>query len=268
MLGDTMSEPAPATGISLRYAVAPSREAWELPEGPVPESTTHRDAADDIKQVPDEWVRRTGRSARIVCNLAIGWDLAHRGRGVDPDVCVLEPPPSDPHIRSLRTWDPGHVVPRICFEVVSESHPYKDYAEVPERYAAMGTRELVVFDPLLAGPVALGEPVPLQIWRRTDASTFERVYSGEGPAFREERGAWLHPDGPLLRFTDDREGTRPWLTALERALADKERALADSDRGGRSHLGGSRERHAARSGTTDLLQDECGANTPWKRMRG
>jgi hypothetical protein len=109
------------------------------------------------------------------------------------------------------------VIPRLCFEVVSENHPYKDYAEVPERYAAMGTRELVVFDPLLAGPVALGGPVPLQLWRRTDASTFERVYFGEGPAFSEELGAWLKPDGLRLRFSDEREGTRPWPTALERA---------------------------------------------------
>jgi len=228
MLGDTMSEPA--TAISIRYNVAPSREAWELPEGPVPESTTHHDAAEHIEQVLEEWVRRTGRNARIVYSLAVKWDPGHRGRGVDPDVCVLEPPPEEEHLRSLRTWEPGHVVPRVCFEVVSENHPYKDYAEVPERYAAMGTAELVVFDPLRAGPVALGGPVLLQIWRRTDASTFERVYFGEGPAFSAELGAWLHPDGARLRFTDDREGTRPWLTPLERALADTERALTDKDR--------------------------------------
>jgi hypothetical protein len=213
MLGDTMSEPA--TAISIRYAVAPSREAWELPEGPVPESTTHDEAVDHIKDTLVEWVARTGKVARVVRNLAVRWDPAHRGRGVDPDVCVLEPPPEEEHLRSLCTWKPGHVVPRVCFEVVSENHPYKDYAEVPERYAAMGTRELVVFDPLLAGPVALGGPVLLQIWRRTDPRTFERVYSGEGPAFSEELGAWLRPDGARLRICDDREGTLPWLTALE-----------------------------------------------------
>jgi hypothetical protein len=160
-----MSEPASA--IFIRYAVEPSREAWEPPE---------------------------------------------------------------PHLSSLRSWESGHVAPRVCFEVVSESHPYKDYAEVPERYAAMGTFELVVFDPLRAGPVALGGPVLLQIWRRTDASTFERVYFGEGPAFSAELGAWLHPDGARLRFTDDREGTRAWLTPLERALSatDRERTLREA----------------------------------------
>jgi Uma2 family endonuclease len=220
----------PASAISIRYTVQPSREAWELPEGPVPESTTHDRAVDHIKHTLEEWVLRTGRAARVVRNLAVKWDRRWPGRGVDPDVCLLEPPPVEEHLASLRAWEAGHVVPRLCFEVVSESHPYKDYREIQERYAAMGTRELIVFDPLKAGPVALGGPVLLQVWRRTDPGTFERLYFGDGPAHSAELGAWLRADGERLRFSDDRDGSRPWLTSLERERAEKERERTEKER--------------------------------------
>jgi hypothetical protein len=35
----------------------------------------------------------------------------------------------------------GHVVPRLAIEVVSQSHPYKDYAVVQDKYAAARASE-------------------------------------------------------------------------------------------------------------------------------
>lgn len=217
--------------VSVRYPVRPKLDAWVLPEGSVPQSIPHQDAVRHLELVLVEWVRRTGRKAAVANDLAVRWLPEAPRTGIDPDVCLLEPPPPGFHeLSSLCTWKPGHVVPPICFEVVSESHPYKDYLEIQDRYAAMGTRELVVFDPLLAGPSLLGGPVPLQIWRRDAVGLFERVHYSDAPAFSDVLGAWLCPRGRLLELANDREGREIWPTGEERAQAEAERAQAEAER--------------------------------------
>jgi hypothetical protein len=223
-----MSEP-PVAAISVRYAVRP-RDAWVLPEGPVAESTTHDAAVTRLSLILQAWVREQGGSARIARNLAVRWTQNAPKVGVDPDVCVIRPAPPESHLRSLRTWEPGHTVPTVCFEIVSESHPYKDYSSIQDRYASMGTPELVVFDPLLAGPAVLGGPVPLQLWRRDPVGILERLHFGGGPAFCMALGAWLHPCGKTLEIANDQEGRSRWLTGEERECAEKERERAEKER--------------------------------------
>ncbi len=224
-----MASPVPA--ISVRYPVRLAEDAWVIPEeGPVPESTTHDAAVQRLKMLLDAWVTRTKRLARITRNLAIRWLESAPTVGIDPDVAVIEPCPKEAHLRSLRTWKPGHVAPRLCFEVVSENHPYKDYAGIQDRYAAMGARELIVFDPLLVGPRALGGPVALQVWRRDSSGALERVHFGGPPAYSVELGAWLHSNGNLLDIADDKEGLARWQTGEERERAEKERERAEKER--------------------------------------
>jgi hypothetical protein len=127
-------------------------------------------------------------------------------------------------------WLDGHVAPPLCFEIVSRNHPYKDYAAVQDRYADMGTHELVVFDPLLAGPAALGGPVALQLWRRDTFGVLERVHFGTQPVFSEVLDAWLRPEGRLLGIADDFAGKSPWRTGEERERAEKERERAEKER--------------------------------------
>jgi hypothetical protein len=71
-----------------------------------------------------------------------------------------------------------------------------------------------VFDPLLAGPLALGGPVPLQYWKR-DGGLFERVAFGADPVWSTVLGAWVIAQGPQLVFADDSAGTQPWLAGEE-----------------------------------------------------
>jgi Uma2 family endonuclease len=222
-----MASPVPT--ISVRYPVPLVQDAWVLPEGPVPESTTHDAAVQRLKLLLDAWVERTGRPARIARNLAIRWAKVAPTVGIDPDVCVIEPAPAEEHLRSLRTWQPEHAVPRLCFEIVSETHPYKDYAGIQDRYAAMGALELVVFDPLLAGPPKLGGPVLFQVWRRDASGALERVHFGGSPAYSTELGAWLHRQGNLLDIADDREGLARWQTGEEHERAEKERERAEKE---------------------------------------
>ena len=124
----------------------------------------------------------------------------------------------------------GHAVPRFCVEVVSANHPYKDYVEIIERYASLGTPELLVFDPLLQGPRSLGGPVPLQLWRRDATGTLERVHFGDHPVHSNALDAWLIAEPPRLVIAHDRAGTKPWLTEAERLRVENGRERAEKDR--------------------------------------
>jgi hypothetical protein len=176
------------------------------------------------------WAERTGQNAQIARNLAVRWIEAAPKVGIDPDVSVLcPPPPEGGRVESLRLWVPGHHVPLLCFEIVSKNHPHKDYAEVHLRYAAMGAREVVVFDPLLAGPKALGGPVSLQIWRCDAAGALACVYFGPGPARSEILDAWLIVQGQELAIASEPFGEH-WQTNLERERAEKELERAEKER--------------------------------------
>ncbi|MFZ5890288.1 MAG: Uma2 family endonuclease [Myxococcota bacterium] len=217
-------------GVSIRYAVPTKPEAWIIPEGTVPESPAHDAAAQRLSLLLSAWASKRERT-RVARNLAVRWLEAYPRTGIDPDVCVLSPAPEDfDELGSLRLWEPGRTPPIFCVEVVSPSHPHKDYSEIHERYAALGAFELLVFDPLLVGPRRLGGPVALQLWRRDPLGSLERVHFGDEPVFSEAIRAWFSVDGHRIVISHDREGTRRFLTAEEQALADRERALADKER--------------------------------------
>jgi Uma2 family endonuclease len=198
----------------------------------VPESTAHDAAVLQIYLLLAEWAAHQPGQVRIARNLAVRWLETHPSTGIDPDVCVMDPPPpnSERDLSSLCLWKPGHVVPRFCVEVVSANHPYKDYVEIIERYASLGAPELLVFDPLLQGPRSLGGPVPLQLWRRDATGTLERVHFGDQPVHSNSLDAWLIAEPPRLVIAHDRAGTKPWLTEAERLRVENGRERAEKER--------------------------------------
>ena len=216
--------------VSVRYPVRAEPTAWVLPEGTVPEAPVHHFAAHHLTLLLEAWAR--GRdSVRVLRNLALRFLEEHPRTGIDPDVCVLSPAPPDlDDIGSLCLWKSGHVAPPLCFEIVSENHPYKDYSVLQDRYAALGTHELAVFDPLLAGPPSLGGPVSLQLWRRHASGVFERVHFASAPVYSEILDAWLIPDGRLLAIAHDRLGTKRWQTDAEQAQDEARRAQDEARR--------------------------------------
>jgi hypothetical protein len=221
-------------GVAVRYPVRVRFDAWVLPEGTVPESIAHDVAAQRLKLLLEAWAARSSVPRTVARNLAIRWQATAPRVGIDPDVCVLEPPPpSVNELGSLCLWKPGHAPPSICFEVVSRNHPHKDYAELQDRYAFIRTRELVVFDPLLAGARVHGGPLLLQLWRRDPLGLFERVAGGDQPVFSEVLGAWLVPTPTTLEIADDREGLQRWPTWEDQMLAErteKERERTEKER--------------------------------------
>lgn len=200
----------------------------------MPESVVHDQAVELLKALLAAWAARAG-SAFVARNLAVRWDEGHPQVGIDPDVCVLSPPPPNAaDLRSIRTWLPGHSAPAIAIEVVSETNPHKDYAIAPDKYAASGAGELWVFDPLLAGPSVHGGPFRLQVWHRGQDGDLTRTYAGEGPARSPTLGAFLvaTDEGRKLRIAHDEAATAFWLTPeeAERASKDVERAAKESER--------------------------------------
>mgnify|MGYP001559428394 CR=1 FL=1 len=202
-----------------------------LPEGNVPESIPHYEIAEQIRAVLAAWAEGLDRPVRLARNLAIRWLERLPQIGIDPDVCVLDPAPPDADtLVSLCLWKPGHFAPSLCFEVVSANHPHKDYKDVHERYAAVGARELVVFDPFLLGPASLGGPMRFQLWRTDACGAFERVATGDGPVYSEVLGCWLSASDRELVFSNDRAGRERWQSREERERTEKERERAEKER--------------------------------------
>lgn len=223
----------PARRIEIVYDVPDVDERWVLEEESVPESALHDEIILLLIELLKAWAHRSARDVRVGRNLALRWNKALPRIGVDPDVYVVEPaPPEGDDTTSLCTWKPGHVAPRVAVEVVSESTAEKDYAEGPEKYAASGTEELWVFDPLRAGPSLRGGPFVLQVWRRDASGRFQRVHAGAAPARSEALGAWLvvTDGGRRLRLADDAEGQKLWRTDAEEARAEVARLQGELER--------------------------------------
>jgi hypothetical protein len=229
---DAVHDKIPAvTGIALRYPRVLRWDDWWIPEGTVPEAVPHDIAARHLQDVLNAWVKRTGRPAFVARNLAIRYLKQRPNIGIDPDLCVLEPEPEDvTRLPSLCLWKDGHVRPPLCIEVVSSTHPNKDYGSIHERYAAMDAAEVAVFDPLLIGPKSLGGPVPLQLWRRDDTGIFERVHFGAEPAFCRYLQAWFIPNDLTLEVADDAHGEHLWPTEVQMEAIEKERERAEKER--------------------------------------
>jgi Uma2 family endonuclease len=145
---------------------------------------------------------------------------------VSPDVYLLDDPPPPPHPGMWQTWLPGHKPPRWALEVVSKDWK-KDYDEAPLKYAQLGARELVIFDPEAAASAERrGARVTLQVYQRVADGAFLRIYAGDGPAPSRELDAFLvvkREGGAVrLRIALDAAGEQVVPTAEEAKRAAEE----------------------------------------------
>lgn len=220
--------------VAVQYAVPVSLPEWELPEVPVPESPEHDALADRLRSVLSGWLERSASKGAVRRNLAIRWDRNNPRVGVDPDVCLIDSVPEGWEtgaIDSLRIWLPGHRAPTLGIEIVSRSHPYKDYARVQDKYAAAGIRELWVYDPRRFGPKAFGGAPLLQIWALSPEGVLVCRYRGDHRAQSPLLGVWLSPEpADHLRLFETQDGQGEWLALHEeqRERAERERERATS----------------------------------------
>jgi Uma2 family endonuclease len=226
----------PAPRVIRRHEIVPDVDGWVLTEEQVPESSPHEMLSERIKHILLGWASRAGRTVKVGRNLAVRWDRERPQIGVDPDVYVVEPPPPEgDDVLSLRLWEEGHVPPLLAVEIVSPSHPMKDYQATPLKYAACGVRELWVIDPRPEGPRSSGSLHSIQIWSRVDEDSFAQVHAGEGPAWSGAIEGWVRwvRSGAGVRsfhISSDEAGTDCWLTPQEAAerRAEAERAARDA----------------------------------------
>ncbi|HSN96863.1 MAG TPA: Uma2 family endonuclease [Candidatus Nanopelagicales bacterium] len=216
-----------AQRVIFRSQVVPEPDTWVLTEDLVPESVPHEALTAYLQALLRVWAHRAGVEALVARNLAIRLDRERPQIGLDPDVAVIVPAPRGAgKLQSLRLWEDSHRAPRLAIEVVSPNHATKDYRVAPEKYAACGAEELWVLDPLLAGPREGGGPYRIQVWRWLDAERFARIYEGEGPAWSEAVGGWVHATegGAWFTICSDEGGQERWQTRREEAERRAEEA--------------------------------------------
>ena len=156
---------------------------------------------------------------------------------VSPDVYLMDDPPEPPMPAGWQTWLPGHHPPRWAVEIVS-SDWRKDYQEAPAKYAQLGSRELVLFDPEVArGAVTHKSRVPLTVYQRGADGPLVKVFSGAGPARSVEIDAWLQvrceKGLARLRLSTDEAGVELVPTESERAQAEAQNAAKEAQNAAR-----------------------------------
>ena len=148
---------------------------------------------------------------------------------VSPDAYILEAHPQQPLPRIWQTWR-GHAPPLFALEVVSQDRP-KEYLVNPEKYAALGATELVVYDPDDVGhKVAQKRVRRLHRYGRSLDGALTLTAQSDACVYSDVLGAFLVIDttGPLpyLRIseTPDLSGRIP--THEELAVEERAARLA------------------------------------------
>ncbi len=93
--------------------------------------------------------RHTSRLYRIGSELHFHLNPDDLSQKVVPDLYVLEDEPqAGPKVPSWKKWEHSNKVPSLGVEVVSDSYQ-KDYSpeEMPRKYAELGVKELIRYDP-------------------------------------------------------------------------------------------------------------------------
>ncbi len=194
----------------------------------------------------ERYLAARGLTAFVGSNQFLYWAQFEPTRSVAPDLYVVPGLAPRTQFDSIQTWQDGRV-PSFALEIVSHDKR-KDYVHAPERYAELGVRELVIFDPKASKRRGVG--VTWQVYRRLSKRSFVQVEATQGDRVRSkvlgcflrevrgQRGALelrlgVGPTGDELVPTEaeaERADKERALVDKERALVDKERALADKER--------------------------------------
>ncbi|MGQ9549898.1 MAG: Uma2 family endonuclease [Roseiflexus sp.] len=167
------------------------------------------------------------QSCFIVSNLNI---YRHRRRyeyPMAPDIAVFKgisiPNPASREFRSWRLYEANRPPPHVVFEFSSEETWQADISKKPARYADLGVREYIAYDPN-DPPYWPAEMGRLRVWRCTGDYIVECNADAQGRVWSDELECWLVPDGALLRLMLPDGRIAPTEAEAERAA--REAALA------------------------------------------
>ena len=197
------------------------------------EDFLQRAIAEALRPLIARWFKTQKVKAFTGADQFLYWVEGDPTRRVAPDVYVL--PKVDPESvpTSWQLWEVGP--PSFALEIVSRDVG-KDYEDAPAEYAAMGAKELVIFDP---GATSRSRTrVRWQVYRRLARRGFVRVAQTMGDRVEVAGlGCWLRAVGEgrdaRLRLGIGVDGEELFATETERAdsadaQAEAERERADS----------------------------------------
>lgn len=147
--------------------------------------------AEELRPLIARWFKSRRVKAFTGADQFLYWVEGDPTKRVAPDVYVL--PKVDPGAvpASWQLWEVGP--PSFALEVVSRDVS-KDYEDAPAEYAAMGAKELVIFDP--GATPRSRTRVRWQVYRRLARRGFVRVAQSKGDRVEvASLGCWLRAIG-------------------------------------------------------------------------
>ena len=139
-------------------------------EEKVGEDLLQRWIAELLRPLIERWLRQRGVTALVGADQFVYYRQHTPTLRVSPDIYVLPGLRPDTRITSWKTWEKG-IVPSFALEIVSRDWE-KDYVEAPEKYAAIGVPELLIFDP---SPDRHPDGLAWQVFRRVKGRPLRRV---------------------------------------------------------------------------------------------
>jgi hypothetical protein len=182
-----------------------------------------------LRPLLERYLTERGVRAHVGSDQFIYWKEHEPQQCIAPDIYVLPGVSQDIAIDVWKVWERG-VVPSFVLEVVG-ADPYKDYEQAPKRYAELGVRELIVFDPFPSRT-----RTTFQIYRRSGRG-FRRVQSTDGDrVVSKELGCFVRVVGRAaglrLRLATGATGDDLFPTGeeAERTAKEAERTAKEAER--------------------------------------
>jgi hypothetical protein len=217
-IGDEQPRPtdsgAPVTIGRFRYLRAP-RPLYFPESADVPESRLHEALCTLLRAL----LRHAFASQHSVGgDQFVYWDPTDPRACLTPDAFVRLHRP-DSKFKTWKVWEWG--APELAVEILSDSD--ERWETKLQKYARLGVRELVTFDPD-------SSPATLRIWDRLDNDLVERELTGDSAASGLLPGYWVvveDPEhGPALRLSHDDAGASLFPTPTEAEVAARKLAEA------------------------------------------
>ncbi len=146
------------------------------------------------------------------------WELGNPKARTAPDVMIV-PGVGNHHRRSFFSWEENGAVPRVVFEMASQSTWKKDLKSKRARYRKLSVPEYVIFD-----PEALYLPEPLMGFQLKGTRYIRMPLAADG-SLGCSLGFRVRPEGIMLRLIDAVTG-EPFPTQAEQAAAAEANAAA------------------------------------------
>src|SRR5262245_22293901 len=105
------------------------------------EGSLQRFVSELLRSLIERYLKRQGSPMFVGANQFIYWKQFDPSQKLAPDIFILPGVKPGIKIDSWKTWETG-IVPSFALEVTSQDY-LKDYSDGPERYDALGVRELI-----------------------------------------------------------------------------------------------------------------------------